>query len=130
MEEDISIKKKIPVLVTFLEEGRSESLSAIERMLKRKPVKISPDKVVDLIAEGRRCPLRRLVIDSSASLKWWLDDEEYVAEARGILKQIHTGIIIPVVPDIWHYEIANGIRTAVNPLSPLFTESRMETVND
>ncbi len=54
LEEDINIKKKVPVLVTFLEEGRSESLSAIERMLKRKPVKISPDKVVDLISEGRR----------------------------------------------------------------------------
>ncbi len=70
------------------------------------------------------------MIDSSASLKWWLDDEEYVAEAREILKQIHAGRIIPVVPDIWHYEIANGIRTAVNPLSPLLTESRMETVNE
>ncbi len=54
LEEDIEIKKKVPVLVTFLEEGSSESLSAIERMLKRKPVKISPDKVVDLISEGRR----------------------------------------------------------------------------
>jgi len=54
LEEDIRIKKKVPILVTFLEEGRSESLSAIERMLKRKPVKISPDKVVDLISEGRR----------------------------------------------------------------------------
>jgi len=54
LEEDIRIKKKVPILVTFLEEGRSESLSAIERMLKRKPVKISPDKVVDLISEERR----------------------------------------------------------------------------
>jgi PII-like signaling protein len=54
LEENIKIKKKVPVLVTFLKEGRSESLSAIERMLKRKFVKISPDKVADLIAEGRR----------------------------------------------------------------------------
>jgi len=54
LEENIKIKEKVPVLITFLEEGRSESLSAIERMLRRKPVKISPDKVVDLIAEGRR----------------------------------------------------------------------------
>jgi len=29
--------------------------------------------------------MRRLVIDSSVSLKWWLDDEEYVARARGML---------------------------------------------
>ena len=54
LEENIKIKKKVPVLITFLQEGRSESLSAVERMLKRKPVKISPIKVVDLIAEGRR----------------------------------------------------------------------------
>jgi len=54
LEEKIKIKKKVPVLITFLEERRSESLSAIERVLKREPVKISPDKVVDLIAEGRR----------------------------------------------------------------------------
>ncbi len=54
LEENIKIKKKVPVLITFLEERGSESLSAIERVLKREPVKISPDKVVDLIAEGRR----------------------------------------------------------------------------
>jgi PII-like signaling protein len=54
LEEDIKIKKKVPVLVTFLKEGGSESLSAIERMLRRKPIEISPDKVVDLIAKGRR----------------------------------------------------------------------------
>jgi len=54
LEENIRIKKKVPVLITFLEEGRSESLSAIERVLEREPVRISPDKVVDLIAEGRR----------------------------------------------------------------------------
>jgi len=54
LEENIKIKKKVPVLVTFLEEGRGEPLPAIERMLKREPIKISPDKVADLIAEGRR----------------------------------------------------------------------------
>ncbi|HUT71908.1 MAG TPA: type II toxin-antitoxin system VapC family toxin [Desulfatiglandales bacterium] len=57
--------------------------------------------------------MRRLVIDSSVSLKWWLDDEEYVAQAREILNQIYAGRIIPVVPDLWHYEVANGIRTAI-----------------
>ena len=54
LEENIKIKKRVPVLVTFLEEGKSASLRAAERILKRKPIKISPDKVVDLIAEGRR----------------------------------------------------------------------------
>lgn len=54
LEEDIKIKKKVPVLVTFLKDGKSDSLSAVERVLKRKPIKITPDRVVDLIAEGRR----------------------------------------------------------------------------
>jgi len=54
LEEHITIKKKVPVLVTFLKDGKSDSLSAIERVLKTKPVKITPDRVVDLIAEGRR----------------------------------------------------------------------------
>ena len=36
-----------------------------------------------------------------------------MAEAREILEQIHAGGIIPVVPDLWHYEVVNGIRTAV-----------------
>ena len=54
LEEDIKIKKKVPVLVTFLKDGKSDSLSAIGRVLKREPIKITPDRVVDLIAEGRR----------------------------------------------------------------------------
>jgi len=48
LEEDIKSNEKVPVLITFLEETRSEASSAVERMLKRKPIKISPDKVVDL----------------------------------------------------------------------------------
>ena len=57
--------------------------------------------------------MRRFVIDSSVSLKWWLDDEDHVVEAREILKQIHLGRMTPLVPDLWKYEVANGIRTAV-----------------
>lgn len=54
LEENIKIKKRVPVLITFLEEGKSKSLPAVERILKRKPIKIPPDTFVDLIAEGRR----------------------------------------------------------------------------
>mgnify|MGYP003681942051 CR=1 FL=1 len=57
--------------------------------------------------------MRRFMIDSSVSLKWWLDDEEYVVEARESLKQIHLGRMTPLVPDLWNYEVANGIKTAV-----------------
>jgi len=54
LEEDVKTKKRVPVLVTFLTDGRRESMSAIEGVLKRKPVRILPDRVVDLIADGRR----------------------------------------------------------------------------
>jgi predicted nucleic acid-binding protein len=37
-----------------------------------------------------------------------------VTEAREILRQICTRKVIPVVPDLWYYEVANGIRTAVS----------------
>jgi len=41
-----------------------------------------------------------LAIDSSVSLEWWLDDEEYVAEAREILKQIHAGGILRTLSEM------------------------------
>ena len=54
LEEEITVKEKVPVLITFLEERKAKSRATIETILKRKPIKITPDKVVDLIAEGRR----------------------------------------------------------------------------
>jgi hypothetical protein len=54
LEEDIGVNGKVPVLITFLEERKAKSLATIETILKRKPIKITPDKVADLIAEGRR----------------------------------------------------------------------------
>lgn len=54
LEEEIKSVKKVPVLVTFLRDDRRGDQSAIERILSRKPVKITPDKVIDMIAEGRR----------------------------------------------------------------------------
>lgn len=56
---------------------------------------------------------KRLVIDSSVALKWWLDDEEFVEEARVLLNELVGGKIELVVPELWLYEIANGINTAV-----------------
>ena len=55
----------------------------------------------------------KLVIDSSISLKWWLDDEEFVEEARQLLGKIIDGEIELVLPELWYYEVANGITTAV-----------------
>lgn len=56
---------------------------------------------------------KKVVIDSSVALKWWLDDEEFVDEARSLLKEIITGEIELIVPELWFYEITNGINTAV-----------------
>jgi len=55
----------------------------------------------------------RLVVDSSISLKWWLDDEEFTEEARLLLKKIIDGEIELIIPELWYYEVANGITTAV-----------------
>ncbi len=30
----------------------------------------------------------KLIVDSSVSLKWWLDDEDYTGEARILLKMV------------------------------------------
>lgn len=56
---------------------------------------------------------QRVVIDSSMSLKWWMDDEEFIEEARDLLKKVVAGEIEQVVPELWFYEVANGINTAV-----------------
>lgn len=30
----------------------------------------------------------KLIVDSSVSLKWWLDDEEYITESKFLLNKI------------------------------------------
>ncbi|MBM4135611.1 MAG: type II toxin-antitoxin system VapC family toxin [Nitrospira sp.] len=55
----------------------------------------------------------RLVVDSSVSLKWWLDDEEFIEESRLLLKKVVDGEIELILPELWYCEVANGITTAV-----------------
>ena len=55
----------------------------------------------------------RIVADSSVALKWWLDDEEFVEEAKLLLKKAIAGDIEIVVPELWYCEIVNGITVAV-----------------
>lgn len=55
----------------------------------------------------------KLVVDSSVSLKWWLDDEDYTGEARLLLKSVISGAIELILPELWLYEVANGVVTAV-----------------
>jgi hypothetical protein len=56
LEEKVSVKGKTDVLVTFLNEDKIvvRNEVALKRLLKRKPVKIAPLKVKELIEEGRR----------------------------------------------------------------------------
>lgn len=56
---------------------------------------------------------QRLVADSSVALKWWLDDEQFVDEARLILTKVAANDLELVVPELRLYEIANGINVAV-----------------
>lgn len=56
---------------------------------------------------------QRLVADSSVALKWWLDDEQFVDEARLILTKVVAKELELMVPELWLYEITNGINIAV-----------------
>lgn len=52
------------------------------------------------------------VVDSSTCLKWVFEDEIDSDPALALLKDHLTGKIELLAPNIWVYEIANGLRTA------------------
>ncbi|MBI5213772.1 MAG: hypothetical protein HY957_10465 [Nitrospirae bacterium] len=56
LKEKVEIRGSVDVLVTFLKEPNEtlQRKTILQRLLKRKPVKISPLKVKDLIVEGRK----------------------------------------------------------------------------
>ncbi len=56
LKEKVEVKKPVDVLVTFLNEAdvSLQKSAVLKRLLQRKPVKITPLKVKDLIAEGRK----------------------------------------------------------------------------
>ncbi len=56
LDEKIKVKKRLNVLVTFLDEDTSmpHNKVILRRLLERQPVKIAPLKVKELIEEGRR----------------------------------------------------------------------------
>ena len=53
-----------------------------------------------------------VVVDSSVSLKWALDDEEAVAEAVALRDNAISGQFQMVAPSLWLYEVTNGLVTA------------------
>jgi predicted nucleic acid-binding protein len=53
-----------------------------------------------------------VVVDSSVSLKWALDDEEAIEQAIHLRDDGLHGAIRMVAPDLWSYEVANGLWVA------------------
>lgn len=63
---------------------------------------------------------QRLVADSSVALKWWLDDEQFVDEARIILNKIVAKDLELVVPELWLYDISYMVIAEIENI-PLIT---------
>lgn len=57
---------------------------------------------------------KRVVIDASVALKWALRDEEIIPQAEALLDDLLAGKLLPLVPTIFDYEIANTLKVAVS----------------
>ena len=57
--------------------------------------------------------MRLIVPDASVALKWRLDDEECVEQARKMLLDFGRGEVWFVVPDLFFVEVSNGMKVAV-----------------
>lgn len=57
--------------------------------------------------------LPRLVVDASIAIKWMLDDEDHVSEARGVLRDYNSGLTTLIAPDHFHPEAINALRTSI-----------------
>ncbi len=55
----------------------------------------------------------RVVVDASIAIKWYLDDEEHVDEARAVLAAYVANEIAVLAPDHIRYEVPNAILVAV-----------------
>lgn len=56
---------------------------------------------------------RTYVVDASVALKWYLDDEEYIHNARKILRNYGDRKIEIIVPDFFLVEVGNALNVAV-----------------
>ncbi len=54
----------------------------------------------------------RVVVDASIAIKWYLDDEEHVDEARAVLAAYVANEIAFLAPDHIRYEVPNAILVA------------------
>lgn len=55
-----------------------------------------------------------IVVDASLALKWQLRDEPDLAPADDILRDAVDQKVELIAPDLWLYEVLNGLRTAVS----------------
>ena len=53
--------------------------------------------------------MKRLVIDASVALKWFLRDEKYGDRALGLLERFVRGEVDLVAPSLMVYEVINGL---------------------
>jgi len=53
--------------------------------------------------------LKRIVIDASVVLKWYLADEEYSEKALGLLDQYVSDELDILAPSLLEYEVINGL---------------------
>ncbi len=56
--------------------------------------------------------MKRIVIDASVALKWYLADEEYDQKALGILDKYVSRDIDILAPSLLEYELINGLLIA------------------
>lgn len=80
------------------------------------------------------------VVDASIAAKWYLDDEDHLAEARRVLQAFADDRVALIAPDHIRYEVASVLRVAVrrSRLSPLvgrtalldFLSLQLPTVGD
>lgn len=56
---------------------------------------------------------KTIVIDASAALKWWLRDEEDIAQADELQIEFLSGNLNLVAPALFDYAIVNSLRNAV-----------------
>lgn len=57
-------------------------------------------------------PGNRVVVDASVAAKWFLPDEEDVAQANSLLTQLARGSLILLAPDILWPEVSSAITVA------------------
>lgn len=56
--------------------------------------------------------MKRIVIDASVALKWFLPDEEYGTKALKLLGRYISGQLEMVAPSLLEYEVMNGLLIA------------------